>query len=136
MRARIILLVGLSIVGATALGYAADPGLEVATAWNASSLGGIQTCYAKVALRIIPAGDAEPSLEYSSEYWRGFPGQTIDAEIVQGRQRAITEQPGASATGEDCCAPLGWIHRGRTSGGACDDQPVARADAPGGATSP
>lgn len=88
-------------------GPAADPLLETAATGNASTLGGIQTCYAKVAFRVIPAGAKEPTIEYAAEYWReptlcrvrqrcsrGFPGQTIEALIAQGQQRLVTEQPG------------------------------------------
>lgn len=88
-------------------GLAGDPLIETAAAGNASTVGGIQTCYAKVAFRVIPAGAKEPTLEYAGEYWReptlcrvrqrcsrGFSGQTIDALIAHGQQRVVTEQPG------------------------------------------
>src|SRR5260370_6334508 len=43
--------------------------LTEAVAGNTSSLGSIRTLYARVRLKVLPAGAPEPSVIFSTQYW-------------------------------------------------------------------
>lgn len=83
-----------------------NPLLNEAVVGNASTVSVIQTLYAKVNFKVIPAGHQEPSLAYSAQYWRepglvrvrdrclqGRAGQLIEFLRTEGQQRAVTRLP-------------------------------------------
>lgn len=89
------------------VGRCDDALLHQAAKGNASSLESIRTIYAKVDLKVTPAGWQTPSLAFSSQFWKepgvvrvrqnsyiGRTGQVLDYLATEGVQRTVTRLPG------------------------------------------